>query len=71
VPLNQLGIREEDVTQTKEIDVDDVADGGERVQGVVEDLAAVDRNTIKEEENLTMEDDTDDKDEEEDDNMAT
>ena len=65
MPLNQLGIREEDVTQTKEIDVDDVADGGERVQGVVEDLAAV------QEENLTMEDDTDDEDDEEDDTMAT
>jgi hypothetical protein len=31
-----------------------VADGGERVQGIVEDLEAVDANTIEEEENLNM-----------------
>jgi hypothetical protein len=67
VPFDQLDIREEGGTQREEIDVDGVADGGERVQGIVEDLEAVDRNAIEEEENLNLEDDMDD----EDDNMAT
>jgi hypothetical protein len=69
VPFDQLEIREEGGTQREEIDVDDVVDGGERIQGIVEDLEAVDRNAI--EVNLNMEDDMDDEDEEEDDNMAT
>ena len=55
----------------RKLKVHGVADGGEIAPAIVEDLAAVDRNTIKEEENLTMEDDTDDEDDEEDDTMAT
>ncbi|RLM58869.1 hypothetical protein C2845_PM18G05150 [Panicum miliaceum] len=56
VPFDQLEIREEGGTQREEIDVDGVADGGQRVQGIVEDLEAVDRSTIEEEDNLNMED---------------
>ncbi|RLN00835.1 hypothetical protein C2845_PM06G25010 [Panicum miliaceum] len=71
VSFDQLEIREEGGTQREEIDVDGVADGEESVQGIVEDLEAVDRNAIEEEENLTMEDDTYDEYDNEEDNMAT
>ncbi|RLM60879.1 hypothetical protein C2845_PM14G08190 [Panicum miliaceum] len=70
VPFDQLEIREEGGTQWEEIDVDGVADGG-GVQGIVEDLEAVDRNAIEEEKNLNMDNDMDDEDEKEDDIMAT
>ena len=66
--LDQLHIREEGGIQREEIDVDGVADAGETVEGIVDDLAAIDRNAIEEEENLNMEDDIDEE-EEEDDNM--
>ncbi|RLM56026.1 hypothetical protein C2845_PM10G14350 [Panicum miliaceum] len=45
--------------------------GAASVQGIVEDLEAVDRNAIEEKENLSMEDETDDEDDDEEDGMAT
>ena len=54
-------------TQREEIDVD----GGERVKGIFEDLAAVDHSAIEEKETLNMEDEMDDEYDEEDDNMGT
>ncbi|RLN17564.1 hypothetical protein C2845_PM02G13480 [Panicum miliaceum] len=71
VSFAQLEIREEGGAQREEIDADGVADGGERVQGIVEDLEAIDCNAIEEEENLSMEDETDDEDDDEEDGMAT
>ncbi|RLN09283.1 hypothetical protein C2845_PM11G00530 [Panicum miliaceum] len=47
VPFDQLEIREEGCSQREELDVDGVAEGGERVVGIVEVLEANDRNAIE------------------------
>jgi len=70
VSVDQLQITEEHETEREQIDVDGLADGGESVEAIVEDLAAVDRNAIHEEENLNMEDEMDD-DDEDDDNLGS
>ena len=41
-------IREESGPQIEEIEVRGVADGGEIAPGIVEDLAAIDRNAFEE-----------------------
>ena len=60
VSLDQLQIREEGRGEREKINVDGVADGEERSERIVEDLAAVDRNALEEEENMNMGDGMDD-----------
>jgi len=62
VSVEQLQITEECGTEREQTDVDGMADGGETVEAIVEDLAAVDRNAIHKEENLNMGDEMDDED---------
>ena len=60
VSLDQLQIREEGRGESEKINVDGVVDGEERSERIVEDLAAVDRNALEEEENKNMGDGMDD-----------
>ena len=48
-----------------------MADGEERSERIVEDLAAVDRNALEEVENMNMGDGMDDDEDEEEDNMCS